>query len=251
MAETETSPTSVTNPQFATAFRGYDQTQVDEHLKRLTDELAGTARHRDEATASVAELTKALSYAQKELADTKTALSRMVEDPAGPAAMTERVKTMMRLAEEEVGELREKAEADATAMREAADAYAEKTRAKAQQDAEQLAERAEAERTRLDDDAEQRRQEQRRRVEQELAVQRAEAENAAAELERTTRERADEMIADAERRLAEAEALRREAYELRALVADRMAASHSALRDALDRLGADPGSDPGGAGRSG
>ncbi|OQO92815.1 cell division protein DivIVA [Saccharomonospora piscinae] len=240
MAEAQASPTQATNTQFATAFRGYDQAQVDEHLSTLREELASAARHRDDATASVAELTKALSYAQKELADSKTALARMVDDPAGPAAMTERVKTMMQLAEEEIAELRAKAEQDAADTREAADAYAEKTRNKAQADAEQLAEQAAAERTRLDEEAQRQRDEQRKSTEDQLAADRERAENEAAELRRVTEEKADAMIAEAESRLAEARSLRREAYELRSTVLDRLTASQSALRQAVDRLGNDP-----------
>ncbi|MEY7970996.1 DivIVA domain-containing protein [Saccharomonospora xinjiangensis] len=240
MAEAQASPTQATNTQFATAFRGYDQAQVDEHVKKLNAELANAARHRDEATASVAELTKALSYAQKELSDTKNALTRMVEDPAGPAAMTERVKTMMQLAEEEIAELRAKAERDATDVRDAADAYAEKTRTKAQAEAEKLAADAEAERTRLDEEARQRLTQQREATEAELAERRRKAEQEADELMRTTQQKAEAMIAEAENRLTEARALRKEAYELRASVLERLTASHTALQQAVERLGADP-----------
>ncbi len=240
MAEAQASPTQATNAAFATAFRGYDQAQVDEHIKKLNAELANAARHRDEAGASVAELTKALSYAQKELSDTKNALARMVEDPAGPAAMTERVKTMMRLAEEEIAELKAKADADAANVRDAADAYSEKTRKKAQAEAEKLAAEAAAERERLDREAEERREQQRKTTEAELAAQRKKVEHEVAELKRTTEQRADAMITEAETRLAEARALRKEVYELRAAVLDRLTSSRSALQQAVERLGADP-----------
>lgn len=240
MAEAQASPTQATTPQFTTVFRGYDQVQVEEHLKKLTSELASAARHRDEATASVAELTKALSYAQKELADTKNALARMVEDPAGPAAMTERVKTMMRLAEEEITELRAKAEKDAADMRAAADAYAEKTRTKAQAEAEKLTAEAARERDRLDEEARQRREEQRKAVEEELAAKCKKVEKEVEELRRITKEKADAMLAEAESRFAEARTVRKEAYEFRAAVFERLTASQSVLQQAVERLGADP-----------
>lgn len=239
MAEAQASPTQATNPAFGTAFRGYDQTQVDEHVAKLNDELARAARHRDEATESVSELTKALGYAQKELAETKNALARMVEDPAGPAAMTERVKTMMQLAEEEIAELRAKAERDAADVRQAADAYSEKARAKAQTDAETLAKEAAAERSRLDEEAQRRRDEQQKAADEALAAREAKAEQAAAELERATKAKADAMIADAESRLAESRALNKEAFQFRATVLDRLTASQTALHDAIDRLGRD------------
>lgn len=240
MAEAQAPPNPTKNSQFATAFRGYDQVQVDEHIKKLSDELAAAIKHRDEASASVSELTKALSYAQNELADTKSALTRMVEDPSGPAAMTERVKTMMQLAEDEIGELRTKAEEEAAATREAADSYADKTRQKAQEEAERLAEEAQQRRDALDEEAQERRTTLQRETEEELAAKRAEAEQAAAQLEGDARERAETMIAEAERKLADAEQKRTEALELRKKVADRLAASHTALREAIDRLGPEP-----------
>ncbi|PRX50489.1 DivIVA domain-containing protein [Prauserella shujinwangii] len=240
MAEAEESPNPTRNTQFATAFRGYDQIQVDEHVKKLADDLAKAARHRDEATASVAELTKALSYAQKELADAKAALTRMVEDPAGPAAMTERVKTMMQLAEEEIAELREKAEQDADSTRQAADSYADKTRKKAEAEAERLAKEAEDRRDQLDREADERRTAAEKKTEEEIAAKRAEAERKVAELESSAKERTDAMIADAEARLAEAKAARTEALELRKTVAERLAASHTALQQAIEQLGSAP-----------
>ena len=240
MAEAQASPTQATTTPFATAFRGYEQAQVDEHIAKLNAELANAARHRDEATASVAELTKALSYAQKELSDTKNALARMVEDPAGPAAMTERVKTMMQLAEEEIGELKAKADKEAADIRAAADAYAEKTRTRAQAEAEKLAAEASAERERLDKEAEEQREELRTTVEAELAAQREKTEKETAELTRTTEERTQAMISDAESRLAEARALRKEANELRSAVYERLSATQSALQNAVERLGSDP-----------
>lgn len=240
MAEAEAPPNPNRNSPFATAFRGYDQAQVDEYVKKLSDELAAAAKHRDEASASVTELTKALSYAQTELADAKAALTRMVEDPAGPAAMTERVKTMMQLAEDEISELRTKAEQEAAATREAADSYADKTRQKAQEEAERLGEEAKQRRDALDKDAEERRTTLQRETEEELAAKRAEAEQAAEELRRDAEQRADTMIAEAERKLADAEHKRTEALQLREKVAERLAASHLALREAIDRLGPEP-----------
>lgn len=245
------SPNSARNAQFATAFRGYDQVQVDEHVKKLKDDLAGASRHRDEATASVAELTKSLSYAQKELTDAKAALTRLVEDPAGPAAMSERVKTMMQLAEEEIADLREKAEKDAASTRDAADSYADKTRQKAQAEAERLGKEAETRRDQLDKDAnvrragldkeaDERRAAADKKSEEEIAAKRAETERAVAELQSSAKERTDAMLADAEKQLAEAKAARKESLELRATVADRLAASHTALQDALERLGPVP-----------
>lgn len=267
------SPAATGPAQFATAFKGYDKIAVDTHIGKLKDELAATARHRDEATYSVAELTKALGYAQKELTDTKSALTRMADDPAGAAAMSERVKTMMRLAEEEIGELREKAQKEADATRDAADAYADKTRQKAQAVAEQLAKEAEAERATADQKAlelrkamqrkaedevalmrtetekrvaahkaqvEQQVAQHKAQVEQQVAAHKSEVEKRVAELEASSKQRTETMLSDAHKQLTEAKAMRKEALELRNLVFERLSASNSALQDALERLGDSP-----------
>jgi DivIVA domain-containing protein len=228
------------NGEFTTVFRGYDPVKVDDALTQLKAELATTVQHRDEARTSVAELTKALSYSQKDLAEAKAALARMVEDPGGAAAMSERVKTMMRLAEEEIAELREKAEQEAASTREAADGYADKTREKAQAEAERLGKEAEQRRTAADKEAEQQRAAADKKAQEEIEAKRAEAERAIAERESSAKQRADAMLADAESQLTEATAKRKEALELHADVAGKLAASNTALQQALERIGATP-----------
>ena len=131
--------------QFAVGVRGYNQRQVDERLAELTKEMRETARSRDEAVATSSDLTKALAYAQKELAETKAALARMSSSPSGAGAMAERVRMMMQLAEEEIADLRAAAEADAASTRDQADKYAHETR----RTADKLAKDAEEERARL------------------------------------------------------------------------------------------------------
>ena len=114
MAEAQASPTQATTPQFTTVFRGYDQVQVEEHLKKLTSELASAARHRDDATASVAELTKARSYAQKELAGTTAKLGNEQFLAKAPDAVVAKITARRELAVAEVERLKYKlAELDA------------------------------------------------------------------------------------------------------------------------------------------
>ncbi|MGH3433017.1 MAG: cell division protein DivIVA, partial [Thermocrispum sp.] len=233
-----------------------------EQLGKLRREMSAAAQHRDEATASVAQLSKSLSYTQKELTDTKSALARLAEDPSGPAAMSERVKAMMQLAEEEIGDHKDKAEKDAAATRDAADAYSDKTRQKAEAVAVQLADEAKAERDRLDKEAADRRAAAERKsadaiaaaerqsaesitaTEQKsakaISAKRAAAEKAVAELHADVKQRTDAMTADAETRLADATKQQKAAVEFRKTVADRLTASHSALQEAIEQLGALP-----------
>src|SRR5690606_37793303 len=188
MPNPEPSPNPAKKPVFGTAYRGYNKAEVDQQIERLTTEMATIARQRDEAVESVAELTKSLAYTQKELTEAKAALARLAEDPSGPAAMSERVKAMMQLAEEEIAEHKAKAEEDANATRAPAEAYADKTRKKAEETAAQLAEEAKAERERLDAEA---------------ADRRAEAERKSAEAIAKAEKESADKIAEAERKSAE------------------------------------------------
>ncbi|WP_285477070.1 hypothetical protein [Amycolatopsis sp. NBRC 101858] len=138
-----------TSKTFAVGVRGYNQRQVDERLAELTKEVRDAARSRDESAATASDLSKALAYAQKELAETKAALARMSASPSGAGAMAERVRMMMQLAEEEIADLRAAAEADAASTREQADKYAHETR----RTADKLAKDAEEERARLKSEA--------------------------------------------------------------------------------------------------
>ncbi|MEU8631687.1 hypothetical protein AB0C38_05925 [Amycolatopsis sp. NPDC048633] len=138
-----------TSKTFAVGVRGYNQRQVDERLAALTKEVREAARSRDESAATASDLSKALAYAQKELAETKAALARMSASPSGAGAMAERVRMMMQLAEEEIADLRSAAEADAASTRDQADKYAHETR----RTADKLAKDAEEERARLKSEA--------------------------------------------------------------------------------------------------
>lgn len=251
MSNPDPSPTPAAKPLFGTAYRGYNKVEVDEHFSKLRSELAAAAQHRDEATASVAQLSKSLSYTQKELTDTKAALTRLAEDPSGPAAMSERVKQMMALADEEINEHKQKAEQDAAATRDAADAYSDKTRQKAESVAAQLAEEAKAQREQRDKEAADRRAAAERKSAEavaaaekksadEIAAKRAAADKAVAELQSDAKQRTDAMLADAEARLADAKLQQQQAVEFRKTVSERLTASHSALQEAIEQLGSLP-----------
>lgn len=249
---------SATPSSFAVTFRGYDQQQVDKHIEKLGRELKETARSRDEATATAAELSKSLSYTQQELSEAKSGLARMAANPTDAAAMSERVRSMMQLAEEEIDELRRHAEDDAASVRAKADKYdketrdaaqrrADETTTQAREDAEELANQAAQERDRLDTEAARRREEAANKAEQEATATREAAEQAATEREQaaeqaatereqTARQRAEEMLADAERQLAEASTRHEQATRLKQQVTERLSATDTALQEALREL---------------
>ncbi|MEV4150223.1 hypothetical protein AB0J40_41655 [Amycolatopsis sp. NPDC049691] len=266
--------------QFAVGVRGYNQRQVDERLAALEKDLRETSRSRDEAVATSADLSKALAYAQKELAETKAALARMSSSPSGAGAMAERVRMMMQLAEEEIADLRAAAEADAASTREQADKYAHETR----RTADKLAKDAEEERARLLSEAKGEIEKLNaaagaKRVELAAAAERARkeadaaAEAAAASLrEEADRKAAEELaakkkafddeyaakkkafddeisrkkqeteaaLASARSQQAEADRNRKLALDLRSKVAERIAATDVAVQEAMRLLAPEP-----------
>ena len=251
--------------QFAVGVRGYNQRQVDEKLAALTKEIAQTARSRDEAVASTGELTKALSYAQKELAETKAALARMSSSPSGAGAMAERVRMMMQLAEEEIADLKAAAEADAASTREQADNYAHETRrtadklakdaeeerkrllAEAKNEIEKLSAAAGAKRVELAAAAERARKEADAKAEAEAKAKRDEADRVASEeLARKKQQHEQEVaakhqqteaaLADALQKQNEATKTRTLALDLRTKVAERLAATDVAVQEAIRLL---------------
>ncbi len=240
--------------QFAVGVRGYNQRQVDERIAELTKELKETAHNRDDAVATSADLTKALSYAQKELAETKAALARMSSSPSGAGAMAERVRMMMQLAEEEIADLRAAAEADAASTREQADKYAQESHrtseklareaeeerkqlmADAKGEIEKLSAAAAAKRVELAAAAERARQEADEKAEAEAKAKRDEADRVAAEEIIQKKQQTEAALADATKKQAEADRNRTTAIELRNKVAEHLAATDVAVQEAIRLL---------------
>ncbi|MFD8494645.1 hypothetical protein [Amycolatopsis sp. NPDC059657] len=259
MVAADTSEKSAEPAHFAVAVRGYNQKQVDERLASLSAELKTTSRNRDEAVATSGELSKALSYAQKELADAKAALVRMTASPSGAGAMAERVRMMMQLAEEEIAELKASAEADAASTREEADKYSHESRraidkltkeraaeheqlmADGRAENQRLADEAKAYREKLDEEALERRHAADKKATDELSARIAETERAATERIKNLEAEAAAKLADANRQLAEAEERQRVTLALKANVADRLAATDLAVQEAIRALA--PGED--------
>lgn len=254
-----------TSKTFAVGVRGYNQRQVDERLAELTKEVREAARSRDESAATASDLSKALAYAQKELAETKAALARMSSSPSGAGAMAERVRMMMQLAEEEIADLRAAGEADAASTREGADKYAHETR----RTADKLAKDADEERTRMLKDArgeieklnaaasakrvelsaaaDRARKEADAKAEAAAAAKRDEADRVASEeLARKKqgfeqevarkKQETEAALAEAQRKQGEADKNRKLALDLRSKVADRIAATDVAVQEAMRLL---------------
>jgi hypothetical protein len=96
-------------PAFATAFRGYDREQVDEHLEWLRNRTIGAEDRADQAET-------ALTQCRRELASSPTT-----------AGISERLTAMLQLATEEAADIRARARAEAEAAVAEAASRAERT----------------------------------------------------------------------------------------------------------------------------
>lgn len=101
-------PTART-PHFDVVLRGYNQRQVNERVTRLEFDLKNSNRSRDAAAAQVAELTKLLNSMRADLDKSKIQLQNLANSPVSASNVTERVRVMMSLAEEEIADIRKDA----------------------------------------------------------------------------------------------------------------------------------------------
>ena len=92
--------------------RGYSPEQVTAHLERLEYDLRIATANRDATNVRLSELTSQLSAAQAEVDTLRTELDRAALEPVSMSGLSERMQRMIRLAEEEAGEIRARAEAD-------------------------------------------------------------------------------------------------------------------------------------------
>src|SRR5689334_795552 len=98
---------------FAVSRRGYDPAQVDDYLRHLDAQFRMLAADRDAAVEQNAQLTRQVNVAWAETDKLKGQLRRMSAPPESVEGMSERLQSMLRLAQEEVAERRRQAEAEA------------------------------------------------------------------------------------------------------------------------------------------
>jgi cell division septum initiation protein DivIVA len=175
---------------FEVVRRGYDQEQVEAHLRRLDAEMRILATDRDAAVDQSAQLTRELDDSRARAERLRAQVRTLVSPQQSVQGMSERMRSMLRMAEDEVAEMLQRAENEVT---------------KSLHDAEQKAAgivedaRAEADAIRMQSKADAEaaeEQDARRRAELEVA------ETAHQERLTTTREAAEREIAEARARLA-------------------------------------------------
>ena len=191
---------------FSIARRGYDQAQVDSHLRRLDAEVRMLAADRDAAVAQNTRLSRELDDARTRAEAMQQQVNRLAGPPQSVQGMSERLRSMLRLAEDEVAEMhaaadreiaekRRRAEEHARTVVEDARVRAEQTLAQAEATAAEAAHRS-AERERAVE-------EKQSRVERELAALRERTEAELAERRRVTEAELVEQRTTTERDLAE------------------------------------------------
>jgi cell division septum initiation protein DivIVA len=125
---------------FEVVRRGYDQVQVDAHLRRLDAELSILVTDRDAALAQSVQLARELDEARVRAEKLRAQVRTLVSPSQSPLGTTERIRSMLRLAEDEVADMLAGAEAEANRRIQEADAQAAQTLAAAQADADAIRE---------------------------------------------------------------------------------------------------------------
>ena len=213
--------------------RGYDRSQVDEHLERVDADLRILAADRDAAVSRAEELTKQLDNQRAQIGTMQSELDRSSAPPTTIEGLSERLARMLRLAQDEAADIRAqaenetaaaiaKAEADAVALRERyqqlltelderrvqMEAEHQKVMAKANAEAERLVSETTEEVRKLDEQAAARRRQIEEDFDIAMSSRRTEAMGLLAEQEAASKaeaqRRVHEATAEADRRLREA-----------------------------------------------
>lgn len=121
-------------PAFATALRGYDRSQVDDHLARLQANNDAVRRELAESDTRRQRAEQQATAAEKELKAARANPAQAAGPPAPPEeSFGFRAEKILRLAEQEAAEIRAVTARDSAALVEKARADAEKYRHEAEQ----------------------------------------------------------------------------------------------------------------------
>jgi chromosome segregation ATPase len=133
---------------FDVARKGYEQGQVDAHLRRLDAEIRILVADRDAAVDQSLQLARELDDARVRAENLRTQVRTLVTAPQSVQGMSERMRSMLRLAEDEVAEMLSRAQTEVGRRTHEADLAAAQIVATAREEADAIrtASRAEAER---------------------------------------------------------------------------------------------------------
>ena len=234
---------------FEVVRKGYDQGQVHDHLRRLDAEIQILVTDREAALDQSAQLARELDDARADAEQLRVQVRSLVSSPQSVQGMSQRMRSMLRIAEHEAAEMLQRAEQEISRAR------AELQDAERAAAAEQIAadrERAERERAASWADSESRRKEveedftiaMNRRRSEALARIAEERERLACEVHATrarvaaqarahleqARTRAQTVTAEAGRRV-------HELVELRSRIIEQLGGVHNTLEEVLSRRG--------------
>ncbi len=115
---------------FRVVRKGYDRAQVDEHFDRTDAELRVTAADRDAAASQAADLASQLDATRADIDALRSRADRMSVLPNDTEGLSDRLRRMLRLAQDEASEIRARAEADSAEVRSVAEQEAGDLRAR-------------------------------------------------------------------------------------------------------------------------
>lgn len=177
-------PEHAVETEFELVRRGYDQQQVDGHLRRLDAEIRILMADRAAAVDQAAQLGRELDESRARADRLRAQVRSLVHAPQTVQGMSERVRSMLRMAQDEVADMLANSEAEVVRRRQETDRYLAELIATAHANADAIgaAARVEAERSAAAD-AQARAQTEREcdAARAELVAERAESERQIAE----------------------------------------------------------------------
>src|SRR3954453_15040791 len=123
---------------FMVGRRGYDPHQVDAHLRRMDAEIRILVADRDAAVDQAAELGRDLDEARLRADRLRTQVRTMAARPSDVQGMSERMRTMLRLAEDEVADMLRRAAGEVAGRLADADRTAEQLAGAARREAAEI-----------------------------------------------------------------------------------------------------------------
>ena len=99
---------------FEVVRRGYDQEQVEAHLRRLDAEMRILTTDRDAAVDQSAQLTRELDDSRARAERLRAQVRTLVSPQQSVQGMSERMRSMLRMAEDEVAEMLQRAQTEAS-----------------------------------------------------------------------------------------------------------------------------------------
>ena len=261
---------------FDVTWRGYRRSQVQFYMQQSETEIRMLTEDRDSALSQVEDLSAELDQARGEIESLRQQLDDACRTPIEEDALSDRLRRMVRLANDEAAEVRASAQAAAEhewarseqsaaelrARYEALVAEADEWRRQAEQqrnealartreDIDRMSREAEQHRRKLDTEAEQRRTQIEQDFEISMTARREEEMRGIAERERTSRQAAQRRVREAtneaERRIRRADEYQHAMLRMRQDLAQRVRSAQQVLQAAEPFLAATEGGAAGAA----